>query len=204
MESPFLDYESEELYEEKKPTRWFSYAKEPYLRVLGEQSELRKNDWTFFIENPYLNKLNLNYIESKFNIELFQKFMAKSQMHDFYYFKPEISPKTNSFHINKLRYGQIAIFEKLRNLEKKLYTLENKLELKPLPLILSENQEFYNREKWLSEQKDQFPNEIIAYMKKNDIWVVIAHSKKENLLLENLETIFQNKELSEEDIIFFE
>ncbi|MHA1327527.1 MAG: hypothetical protein ACTSRH_09420 [Promethearchaeota archaeon] len=80
---------------------------------------------------------------------------------------------------------------------------KNKLKLKPLKINREYMQEFYEREKWLSKQKDNFPGEIMAYMKKNGEWTIIAHAKDENSLLKKIAKLLENNEISEEDIVLF-
>jgi len=65
-------------------------------------------------------------------------------------------------------------------------------------------QVFFDRQKWLEAQRKQFPNELLAYMKKDKDYLLLAHSKTESDLLKQIDTFLQNNTISQEDIILFD
>jgi len=194
-------YEREKFFKKKIDFPWIIEDKKQYFRGFNKYSKL--DYWSDISNNPYLKNIDLE------NIKVFQLFFFfllnifnKSY---FYSLKNKHSfSKIIQEQIKELKRDQNKIMNYILKLEKKIDFLEHKIKLKSLQVNLQENQEFIDQEKWLFIQKQKFPDEIIAYMKKNDKIILIGHAKSETLLLEEINKLIQNNELSKDDIIYFE
>lgn len=103
-------------------------------------------------------------------------------------------------HIRNLNYSSFQ--EKKKTLDSKNKNLV--IKLKPMINNQDDLEIFYNREKWLENQKLKYPKELIAYRKKNGELILLAHSKSEKELFKKLDDLFDKGELNQEEIIYFD
>ena len=92
------------------------------------------------------------------------------------------------------------LYKRLEQLDKKI---EGGLSFKPIPVELLNNQAFIEEEKWISEQKSLYPNETIAFIKKEKELILLLHSDKEDRLLKKVDELIKLQKISDEDIIYF-
>ncbi len=107
--------------------------------------------------------------------------------------------------IKELKEQQNVLIKQVNELKEKIGKIEENsfIKLKPMIENHAPYQDFYSRQEWLENQRKRYPNELIAYIKKNESFLLIAHSKTENALLKQIDKLLQNNTVSQEDIILF-
>ena len=108
--------------------------------------------------------------------------------------------------IKELKEQQNVLIKQVKELKEKIDKMEEGpvIKLKPMIEDHSTYQEFYSRQEWLEEQRKQYPNELLAYLKKDDQYILLAHSKTENNLLKQIDGLLENNTISQEDIVLFD
>ncbi len=108
--------------------------------------------------------------------------------------------------IKELKKQQNVLVKQVKVLKEKIEKLEEDsiIKLKPMIKDHSTYQDFYNRQEWLEDQRKQYPNELLAYTKKDEGYLLLAHSKTESDLLKQIDTLLENNTISQEDIVLFD
>jgi len=108
--------------------------------------------------------------------------------------------------IKELKEQQNFLVKQVEELKEKIDKMEEGtvLKLKPMRGDHSTYKKFYNRQEWLETQRKRYPNELLAYLKKDEKYILIAHSKTESNLLKQIDILIENNTLSQEDIILFD
>jgi len=190
------------------------------LRILKKNENKIKKDWiekSSVVIQPKPQTLELNkailYFFSRISEISIQRLLRNEliQTPDFVFLndseffstsseikKPKIHKIISQF--DKLKSKIIILEERIKNLEKKS---TNVIRLKPMISQDQQNIDFYKEEKWVSNLKLEYPGQIIAYSKKNDEWEIIAHSNNEEKLLDEIEKLYEEKVIKQEDKIIF-
>lgn len=105
----------------------------------------------------------------------------------------------------KLEEKCLALEQEIKKLKDKYLELEKVIpaKIKINPLEFKNNQEFIEREKWISKQQSLFPGEILALRKKGNQLELLAHSNDEKIVLKEIDNLFEKKILSDKDEITF-
>jgi len=108
--------------------------------------------------------------------------------------------------IKELKEQQNVLVKQVKELKEKIEKMEEDsiIKLKTMIEDHSTYQDFYNRQEWLEDQRKHYPNELLAYMKKDEGYLLLAHSKTESDLLKQIDTLLENNTISQEDIVLFD
>jgi len=108
--------------------------------------------------------------------------------------------------IKELKEQQKVLVKQVKEIKEKIERMEKDSIIKLKPMIEDHAiyQDFYNRQEWLEDQRKRYSNEILAYMKKGEIFILLGHSKTESDLLKQIDTLLQNNKISQEDIVLFD
>jgi len=108
--------------------------------------------------------------------------------------------------IKELKEQQNVLAKQVNKLKEKIEKMEEASIVKLTPMIEDHStyQEFYHRQDWFEDQRKRYPNELLAYMKKNDEFILLAHSKTESELLKQIEVLLKNNKISQDEIILFD
>lgn len=108
--------------------------------------------------------------------------------------------------IKELKAQQNALGREVKELKEKIKRIEANSVIKLEPMIKNPSiyQDFFDRQKWLEDQRKQYPNELLAYMKKDENYLILAHSNIESDLLKQIDELLQNNTISQEDIVLFD
>ncbi|MHA1757448.1 MAG: hypothetical protein ACTSVV_11800 [Promethearchaeota archaeon] len=105
------------------------------------------------------------------------------------------------FFSEKTEKSKLLLIKKIKNLEKKIKKLEkdNSINLKPIPRDI----EFERRQKWLSDQKFKYKGELIALVKSENSWKVVAHSTDKNEVLKEVGRKIRDGEIPSDEEVFY-
>ena len=108
--------------------------------------------------------------------------------------------------IKELKEQQNVLVKQVKVLKEKIEKLEEYSIIKLKPMIKNHltYQDFYNRQEWLEDKRKQYSNELLAYTKKDEGYLLLAHSKTESDLLKQIDTLLENNTISQENIILFD
>ena len=117
-----------------------------------------------------------------------------------------MTSKSVDVELKEIKDKQDLLFKEVDKLKEKLEKFEKNsiIKLKPMVEDQSRIQEFYEEEDWIEKQRSKFPNELIAYINKDNKRVLIAHSDKERDLLKQIDALIKQGKISENQIIFFD
>lgn len=108
--------------------------------------------------------------------------------------------------IKELKEQQNSLVKQVKQLKEKMERMEERSIIKLKPMIEDHitYQDFYDRQIWLKNQRKKYSNELLAYMKRDDEFILLAHSNTESELLKQIETLFTNNKISQDDVILFD
>lgn len=105
---------------------------------------------------------------------------------------------------NLIKLSHLGIDETNDSQENEVLEKTSKINLEPMIKDQQDFKNFYDCEKWIEDQRKNYPKELIAYIKKNGEFVLIAHSKIEKELLKQIDMLFEKNVIDQEDIIYFD
>lgn len=117
-----------------------------------------------------------------------------------------MTSRTTESEIKELKEKHEVLVKEVNQLKDKIEKIEEGIiiNLKPMIEDHSTHQEFYDRQKWLEAQRKQYPKELIAYLKKDDNFQLLVHSKTESELLEQIDSLLENGTITQEEIVLFD
>ena len=78
------------------------------------------------------------------------------------------------------------------------------IKLKPMIEDRTIYQDFYNRQMWLEDQRKRYSNELLAYTKKGEDFILLCHSKTESDLLKQIDILLKINKISQDNIVLFD
>ena len=108
--------------------------------------------------------------------------------------------------LKELKEQQKVLVKQVKELKEKVERMEEDSVIRLKPMIEDHTiyQDFYNRQMWLEDQRKRYSNELLAYMKKGENFILLGHSKIESDLLKQIDTLLKNNKISKDNIVLFD